>query len=227
MRRARFWIGLLGAATIGITTQTTAQASLLYDWIGDPNGTVQTVNDPDDVASNDSREILKLWYARDANTHYFRIDLASAPGLNDGAGEYAIQIDSAPGGGHSGQSNYIANNLVDIDQLVMSHFSPGVGDYVGHHRHNFTPPAGVDTTDLLSIGGAVDHTENGGTTLQWAIPFTALEPGPFKIWGVTMDLNEPTTYDLSGPIMASAVPEPSTITLLVAGLACLWLRRRV
>ncbi len=209
----------VGVFLVACLCQTTASGDMLYDWDGDPAGTLQVQSDPNDYAGSDTREITAVMYARDADTHYFRMDLAAAPALNDAASEYAIQIDSMAGGGHSGNSNYIANNLVDIDQLVMSHYSAGGGLYTDHHRHNFTPPAGVDKEDLVDIGGTVDNTEDGGRTLQWAVPFGSLEPGPFRIYGATLNLGEPSTYDITiTPIQAAAIPEPGTCVLLSIGL---------
>lgn len=56
---------------------------------------MQTVTDPVGDSSTPlvtSRDITKIWYARDAVNHYFRMDLVSAPAVNSAAGAYSMQI---------------------------------------------------------------------------------------------------------------------------------------
>ncbi len=199
----------------GAVSVRNARASYLYDWANDPAGTLQTVSDPlGDNTGSGTEDILELYYARDAVNHYFRMDLLEAPTLNDGAGTYSIQIDDSAGGGANIDSHYIALGLTGIDQLVMSHFSAGSGEYVANHRHNvLAPTPGVDEVDLLSIGGAVDHTMLGGTVLQWSIPISELNPGPFQIYGSVHTIESNITNDTTAAISASAVPEPSSLVL--------------
>jgi hypothetical protein len=207
-----------------------ANAGFLYNWTTDPAGTKQVVIDPTgDNTGSASHDILDLMYAHDAVNQYFRMDLRGAPSLNDGAGTYSIQIDDKPGGGVNSDSHYIAVGLTGIDQLVMSHYSAGMGQYEAHHRHNILAPTpGVDEVDLFAIGGAVDHTENGGTTLQWSIPISQLNPGPFKIYGSVHDIDANITYDTTGGINAPTVPEPSMLLLLsILGLISTAVWRRV
>jgi hypothetical protein len=213
-----------------ILATSRANAGFLYDWVGDPAGTKQVMNDPTgDNTGTASHDILDLMYARDAVNQYFRLDLRGAPSLNYGAGTYSIQIDDIAGGGVNNDSHYVALGLVGIDQLVMSHYSAGTGNYVAHHRHDVLAPVpGVDEDNLLAIGGAVDHTENGGTTLQWSIPIGQLNPGPFKIYGSVHDIDANITYDTTGAINAPAIPEPSTLLLLsIFGLISTGAWRRV
>lgn len=206
-----------------------ASAALLYDWTNDPAGTVQTLVDPADVAEG-SRDILMLWTASDAANYYFRIDTREAPIQVGGefSPEVGIQLDlnGAGIGGSAVQSSYIAQNLVGIDSIILSHYTVA-GGWVMSHRHNYIggPPPAVDTTMLPAIGGAFDPTENGGTTLQWSIPKSELAGGlPFTLWGATQDITDPETLDLTIPLVM--VPEPTTMAALAIGLLAFARRRR-
>lgn len=219
---------VLGILAACFAFTAAAPAAFLYDWDTDPAGTVQTLVDiTGEVASDDSRDIAKIWYASDAGFHYFRIDLLDAPVQSAGAfsEETGIQIDLGPGGGEAADTSYVADGLVGIDTIILSHYAVSTG-YVSHHRHNYlgdaSAPPRVDTVLLTSIGGAVDTTENGGTTLQWSIPFSELATnGEFTIYGATEDISDPQTYDITEGLV---VPEPMTLALLAAG--GLALRRR-
>jgi hypothetical protein len=222
--------GILSLVAVFSLLISRANASLItYDWTTDPSGTKQVMNDPlGDNTGSGSHDILDIMVAHDASYYYFRMDLRNAPTLNDGAGTYSIQIDDAPGGGVNIDTHYIALGLVGIDQIVMSHFSPGTNEYVASHRHDvLAPTPGVNEADLDAIGGGVDHTANGGTTLQWTIPVNQLNPGPFKFFGAIHDLDANITYDTTAPVLV-AVPEPSTLTLLslLVG-SCAMIRRRL
>lgn len=207
---------------------SSAQASWLYDWAGDPSGTVLTLSDASGEVAEDSRDIENIWYANDGSNHYFRMDLRGAPlqAANEHAPEYAIQIDSGAGGGSAVNTNYIADGLIGIDSILIGHYTTS-GAHTVQHRHNYqgdaSPLPRVDTVMLAAIGGSFDADENGGTTLQWAIPVTELGSLPFTIYGATQDIDDADTFDTT---VGLNVPEPAMLLTLGLGTFALRIRRR-
>jgi hypothetical protein len=181
-------------------------------------GDAISISDPAGDQAEGSRDILGLFYKLEGGVHYFRMDIAEAPVQVGGqfAAEYFLQIDSMPGGGNAADTSYIAESLLGIDTLIGSHYTVA-GGFVMAHRHNFTggaPPA-VDTAMFPSIGGLTDYDEDGGKTLQWAIPVSELYPAPFTVYGSTMDISVPSTFDVTSGLTVAAVPEPTSMGLLL------------
>lgn len=217
----------LAFVTATVVSAGSVFAANLYDWAGDPAGTVQVVTDPSGDQAEGSRDILSLWTAWDASNYYFRLDIRTAPEQEAGrfAAEYGVHIDLAPGGGDSSLASYIADGVTGIDTIVLSHYTVANG-WTSNHRHNYlgdlAPAPRVDTVMLEDVGGQVDFSENGGTTLQWAIPKAALDGTPFVVYGATQNISVPITFDLTAPLV---VPEPATLALLALG-GLVGLRRR-
>ena len=237
--------GLLLCAVLAAVAGT-GQAALLTDWGA---ADVITVSDPNGDQAEDSRDILAVHYRFNGGTHYFRLDLRGAPQqlADEFAPEVSIHLDFANGaGGGAGNSSYIAEDVgTGIDMLVLSHFTVGGGYAAPDHRHIYTGPAAalprVTTEDLSAIGATVDTAESGGAIIQWAIDDADLVydaaytgdnvsddtyygGGQFTIYGVTLDIDQPNTYDTTSAIV---VPEPATMGLLaLSGLALLRRRRK-
>ena len=103
------------------------------------------------------------------------------------------------------------SNGVDTEYLLASEGSPSVPGANVFHR------AATLADDGL-----------GSTELDWVIPKSALPPGPFTMYGSTVDTNVGLTYTVTGPLTVAPVPEPSTVALLLTGLlagAAFWRRR--
>ncbi len=205
-----------------------SSAANLYDWAGDPEGTVVTFDDPDNDQTEDSRNIDMLWYASDASNHYFRMDLIGAPTQNSDqfAAEYSLQIDYMDGGAGNADSDYVSINLTGIDALVDMHYTL-VSGFDEEHIH-FYDPVGVPnspfftTAGVVASGGSVDQTDE---VLQWCIPMSELSfDGEFMVYGVTYDIDgQGETFDLTE---AMVVPEPATMLLLsIGGAAVVRLRK--
>ncbi len=103
-------------------------ATPLFDWAGNPGNTELTTTAVTNYTDGSlaGREIAKLWFARDAEDYYFRLDMVGAPtNLNphpsNFAEAYSIDIQYASGGGDHTDSNYIAEGLTDITYLLMTH----------------------------------------------------------------------------------------------------------
>ncbi len=221
-----------------------AGAAMLTDWGA---ADVTTISDPSGDQAEDSRDIVALYHRYVSGTHYFRMDLGGAPAQLAGefAPEYSIHLDFDNGqGGGAGNSSYIGEDVgVGIDTLILTHYTVG-GGFGPHHRHIYTGPTAalprVTTEDLASIGASVDVSESGGAILQWAIDDADLVydgtydasntsqntyygGGEFTMYGVTLGIDEPDTYDTT---VGVAVPEPASIALLAAGGVGALLRRR-
>jgi hypothetical protein len=217
---------------------------MLYDWEQDPpplGVTVATLTSETKSAIDDSQDLRGIgspwmpafWYASDVPNlkHIFRMDLRGAPttGAGQSAAQYTLQVDSIPGqGANPGQHPYVATGgpgISGIDQVVAADFSETAG-FTGVYLYQWNPYTGTfdDGIDILgpTINGQVDPTENGGKTLQLAIPFNRLGgSGPFQFSAATMNFGTGTTYDIVGIInmgMNSIVPEPSSLALAAFGL---------
>ncbi|MGD9128779.1 MAG: PEP-CTERM sorting domain-containing protein [Planctomycetia bacterium] len=212
--------------TVGCLATLPAYGAILPPggWAG-----ADSLIDPLGDQAEDSRDIVGLYYKYDAGTHFFRMDIAGAPEQVGGqfAAEYFLQFDAIPGGGTAADSSYIAESLLGIDALLGSHFTVAGGWTVDHLHAYIGPPApAVNTVMLASLGGYSDFTEGGGTILQWAVPGPALPPGSFTVYGTTMDISVPSTFDTTAGL-AVTVPEPTILTLLAAGVIGLFVLRRV
>lgn len=227
-RRCVLWVALC-APLFFLGSERSARAVLLTDWtVG-----ATTVDDVLGDVGVGAHDILKLWHKQDGGFHYFRMDLQLPPVQAAGlfSPEYSIQIDSEPGGGAAVNTSYIASNLIDIDSIIASHFTLATG-FAATHLHNYDPllPAPkVDTTNLVTLGGLFDSSENGGATLQWAIPVVELGAGPFTFYGATHSVDSGVTYDVTPGLSAAPVPEPMSIglALITCGLGAVVLRRRM
>jgi len=180
-------------------------------------------------------DMIKTYYRFDSGIHYFRMDLLNPPseGGSGFAPAYSIQIDYIAGGLSHGdptandtQSYFVANPLSGIDLILTSHYFAGLYlNKVLRYTDDGTEISNMDNTNLLALlGGAFQNTENSGATLEWSLAASelngtgALDPSLF--WFVTHDIDsgDGGTYDLAIP-----VPESSSISLLVAGIAIFFL----
>jgi hypothetical protein len=149
---------------------------------------------------------------------------------NQFAPEYSILIDNAPGGGTPADAgNYAAlPGGVGIDQILDAHYVLATG-WDARHRHNYIGPGAPDLTSLGSLGGQFNSSENAGggagSMLEWSIPVADLGSQPFTVYGATMDIGAPATFDYTGPLHT---PEPSTFAMMgIMGLSAVaFLRRR-
>ena len=236
----------------------------------EPNNwtTAITITDLNTDGFDNVSDIVGLWYAKDVTYHYFRMDMETGPAGSGVAQDYMLYLDTdqsvATGAADifndplpvdpapAGLSQYIADNpgnLWGVDQIVDAHYLGGVlnvnhfHDYsVGATAYNYTFPM------LGGIPGALyQDTENLGTSLEWRVPISALDAGPFRIAGGTMiigNLTGPFTTDYTENWLSSqdfvlddepggvqSIPEPGTLALMgvlgiVGGAMKLRTRRR-
>lgn len=168
------------------------------------------------------QDIITAWHATDGNYHYFRMDLRSAPsasenGLPNFAGLYGIYIDQKPGGaiGSDPLQTYVPDSLSGIDNIIDSHYEPNFGGFYLNDFHIWTS----NQTFLKTVPSAVSQSENGGTTLEWAISVSALDNSEFTWWAVTHDIGASApTYDQTSPQSSSPVPLPAAGWMFLTGL---------
>jgi hypothetical protein len=234
-------LAVLGMMTSVVQAQS---ATPLFDWAANPGNTeltTTTVTNSTD-GSLPGREITKLWFAENATDYFFRLDLAGAPtNLNpspsDFAEAYAIDIQYASGGGNHSESNYIAEGLSNITYILMTHAAesqPGLFTMDHLHTYDYYAPGGLDTAFLIAgegtpvVAGANVYRPFGSTEMDWEVPINVLGPGPFTIFGSTINSTDGDTYTVTGPVVVAAVPEPTTLALAMAGGLVLlgWCRAR-
>jgi hypothetical protein len=150
---------LLFASSLVVSAPVSAA---LYDWNGsDSLITTDSSNNDIGTGSTPWRNILKLWFAQDDTTAYFRMDLEGGPGSDQSPLDpllYGIYInaDGDPATGASGsQSDYLywvesANEVVGVDSLIDFHFD-GTGAPVLAHAHFYDPAEAISET------GGLDH----------------------------------------------------------------------
>ena len=202
------------------------QAAYLTDWSA---GNVHYLSDPNNDSSGGAfTEITGIYFRQTGATAYFRMDLLSAPSGGNASPDYLIFLDTQPGGAAWGNgssdpnlSYHVAQGLSGIDMIPVDGHYGLFGWQANHyHVHDGTVPSfNFTTVDITTIGGAFQNVENGGRTLEWSIPFSAIGSSTFTMWGGTMNiLNAGQTWDLTGPITTATegteIPEPSTLVLL-------------
>lgn len=221
--------GMVAQAVSGIVALALGSwthAAYITDWsAGD---TYYLADSTDDSSGGAFTEITGIYFRQSGSTAYFRMDLLSAPSTEGAGPDYAIFLDTQPGGAAWGNgsadpslSYFVAQGLSGIDMI------PADGHYwffgwQASHYHIYdgtTSPYNFSIDSLGSIGGAFQSAENGGRTLEWSIPFSAIGSSTFTMWGGTMNIaNNGQTWDLTGPIVTSSegteIPEPSTLVLL-------------
>ncbi len=91
------------------------------------------------------------------------------------------------------------------------------------HTYDYFAPGGVDTAFLIAgegtpvVAGANVYRPFGSTEMDWEVPISVLGPGPFTIFGSTINSSDGDTYTVTGPVAFSPVPEPATLALALAG----------
>lgn len=212
-------------ACVCLGTAMTAHAEYLYPWSVSP-----TISDGTDNALDGGKDILDVWFAQDSSYFYFRMDVRSAPTTvsTDYADIYGIYIDAVDGQGASSSDNtYVPSGPTGVDFILDSHFnSKGTGAWDDDHFHYDWNGTGFQVGAL----DGVQHSENGGTTVEWKIAKSSIGASTLTFWAATLGPGSSyATYDLA-PSSAPGVtvPEPSTWVLAASGLLLLVLsvRRR-
>jgi hypothetical protein len=229
---------LLFASSLVVSAPVSAA---LYDWNGsDSLITTDSSNNDIGTGSTPWRNILKLWFAQDDTTAYFRMDLEGGPGSDQSPLDpllYGIYInaDGDPATGASGsQSDYLywvesANEVVGVDSLIDFHFD-GTGTPVLAHAHFYDPAEAIlFNTSLYEDHGVIYEFNFAGHSIEWSAPlasFGLAGDHAYVIYGATYDISNPTeSFDLAR-IDVNAVPVPASMLLLVGGLLPLAVIRR-
>jgi hypothetical protein len=194
----------------------------LYDWVNLPS---RSTNDPsgDQTLFGGAADILKVWATDSYNgTNYFRMDLRSAPSEQNGGQIYGIYLDTQVGGATNTLSNYVPVGLSGIDMIVDSHFDATEPAWTFFHFHTYTNDPIFSKISLTL--GQHNESENGGATLEWAIPHSLIGSDGFEFFGgvSVLGYNE-SVYDLAG---IAPVPEPCTFALALLSIGVLTVRRR-
>jgi len=195
------------------------------DWDNPAGLSVVSVTDPQDAGN--AWDILGARHATDGSFHYFRMDLAQAPGTSSYAGIYGIYINAFDGGSPAGYT-YVPNEP-GIDYVLDSHYSPNMAQGgPGFFQHDFHQ--WKDSERLMKWVGEPAHRQEGAK-LEWAI--SVYEIGnDFKWFAATHDYVGniiQLTWDRTDGMAASApapVPAPSAGLLFASALLGLSLARR-
>ena len=228
----------VGAGAIVLLGAGVGQADW-YNWASSP---AVHVTDPVDVSEPlaQGKEILGVWWARDAAYDHFRMDLAALPTLTDYADVYGVYLDSAPSRGAPASNGYLPHIPVfeGTDQIVMSDAVVGqfvsaeVRDWEGAGGPGHGPDVGWYTTALSPLESYFQQlTSAGSTGYEWRVPVAVL-PDTFGFRGATFHPGDDggELYDFTD---RGDVPEPSTWVFFALGLPMVvwcrrwWLRRGV
>jgi hypothetical protein len=199
-----------------------AEAAYLYDWDNAPS---MMVNDDNETGIGPGQDILAAWHAYDGTYHYFRIDLEAAPSNGDVAEIYGIYIDSYSGGGSNNDVQYIPNPVSGVDFILDAHFYPDAS-YNRHDYHVWSPYLTVFNV----VTPVSQHSENGGTTIEWQVERIRMVNGvnvdigtEFTWQAADLTQGSPsTTHDLVEPVY---FPEPATGLCFLLGIGAM-IRRR-
>lgn len=216
------------ASIVLITAASSVFAAPLTTWSATPSFT-----DPNDLAITPGQDILSGWYSSDAQYHYFRIDLESAPASANYAGLYGIYIDSVASAGAEGSDwDYVPSALSGVDYILDMHFDPFADGWFQTDFHIWTPDGGLPGGGSWSLGTVDAHanSENGGTSLEWQIDKSKIAgSADFTIRAASHDQGSSApTYDYAPNIGQDGfqIPEPASSMILLAGSAMLMIRRR-
>ena len=191
----------------------------LYDW----SSVSPIINDENSDLITPAQDILQVWYASDADYHYFRMDLEATPSIDpnytDYAPIYGIYIDAISGGVDGPNYSYIPNGLTGIDFALDSHYNPNQNGFTQHDFHDWS--GGSLSTTLLATG----DTDQNSNQLEWRIGKTVLGDAFTFSAGTHLDaVGFGVTYDITN---IAAVPVPAAAWLLGTGLvAVVGLRRK-
>lgn len=188
-----------------------AAATPLTDW----NSGATMIADPVDAGIDSGQDIVAAYHKYDGGFHYFRMDLAAAPGADNFAGVYGVWIDNTAGGAGANDA-YTPGNPGGVDFVIDSHSFTGSLLHGDQHYH------------VWNGGGwtfqAVDDfqaTENSGATVEFKVADTTI--------GSTIGTWCVSTYDLGseiGTYDTACVPEPMTMVTLLASLGAVGMRVR-
>lgn len=229
---------LLFAGSLVVSAPVSAS---LYDWNGSDSLSTDVTSDNDiGTGSTPWRNILKLWFAQDDITAYFRMDLEGGPGATPNPSDpllYGIYInaDGNPATGASGnQSDYLywvesVNEVLGVDSLIDQHYD-GTGAATLAHVHFYDPTEALlfNTRGYTTYGVFSDH-DSTAHSMEWSAPLASFGldgDHHYVIYGATCDISNPTeSFDLAR-IDVNAVPLPASVLLLAGGLLPLAVVRR-
>ncbi|MCM2285997.1 MAG: hypothetical protein NDI81_14520 [Desulfobacula sp.] len=205
-----------------LSGNASAVAVSFPDWDNPAGLSKVSVTDPQDWGNG--RDILGARHATDGEFHYFRMDLAQAPGTANYAGIYGIYIDAFSGGSPSTYS-YLPNEP-GIDYALDSHYNPNMAQNdQGFFHHDFH-----QWNNGLMENLYTPANQQTGATLEWII--SVEEIGNDFFWfaathdfieGVTQLTWDRTDFTASAP---APVPAPSAGLLFASALLGLSLARR-
>ncbi len=229
----KYATGAVGIVLL-LLVATGSASGALTDW---GSGQVRMVTDADE-GFMPGREILQAWHKYDAGTHYFRIDLETAPMgpphlPPSFAGIYGFAINTDLASGADGFHPYLAYapNVQNIDYLIDAHYEsfspyPNPAQLLYSHYHDWEDTA-FAVEPLDSVGGQFQRS--GPSTLEWSIADDLIgSPGAtrFSWCAYSLDAGSETAkYDLA----CSFIPEPLTMLAFGMGLAGVggYVRRRI
>lgn len=200
MKRSNLTVALAVVATLALsaTWSDAAQSYLYSGW-----SNVTSINDVNENGLPQQLNIQKIYYARDDQYHYFRMDLEKVPQVGN-TDIYSFYFDAAPGGanGPTNASPYIPSGLTGIDHVIGATTQGG----------SFFKEYQSGTWTSLNSG----EYKQSGLTLEWKTSLGDL-PLNFSSWGVSVRTNNLWgNYDIAGPL--TATPIPASAWLFASGI---------